>query len=125
MVLWIMEWEIMLDALNQRAKDWWNKFWEPWTACMLCMVQGDVTVLTMGHALTAGKTGLIVATIMVFSPLKRDLYNLWLIGLVTACADYFVHSSHFGAHWTEAVVTGIVTMAIVLTYEKIRGKKWN
>ena len=34
-----------------------ERFGQSWSACMLAMVQGDVSVLTFNHAIVASKTG--------------------------------------------------------------------
>ena len=38
-------------------RQWFEKFSQAWTACMLMMVQGDVTALSLYHAKVAAKTG--------------------------------------------------------------------
>jgi len=88
-----------------------EKFSEAWTACMLCMVQGDLTVISLNHAITASKTGLIAGIAVVIASYYQRINNkyglIWATGILTAIADLSVHSSHFGPDWAEAVVTGI------------------
>ena len=35
----------------------WRKYTEAFTSCMLCMVGGDLTVVSWNHVFTASKTG--------------------------------------------------------------------
>ena len=44
-----------------------RKFSEAWTACALCMVQGNLAVFTINHALIAAKTGLIAGLLVVLT----------------------------------------------------------
>ena len=86
-----------------------RKFSEAWTSCLLCMVQGDLTVISLKHAITAGKTGLLTGiAVFVLSYSKRFPYNeytlAWLTGVLTMLADMIVHPPHYIA---ESVITGI------------------
>ncbi len=90
------------------------RFREAWLACMVCMVQGDLTVLTVNHALTASKTGSIAGAAFVLLSSFRDLHKnkwavVWLISVLTMIADYIVHPTHFGPEIAEAVTTGLVS----------------
>ena len=88
-----------------------EKFSESWLACLLTMVQGDITALTIKHAFVASKTGLIMATAYLFSRLfanRQSVYlDILLTGVLTALADLIVHPTHFGPFYAEAVATGI------------------
>ena len=88
-----------------------EKFSESWLACLLTMVQGDITALTIKHAFVASKTGLIMATAYLISRLftnKQSVYlDVLLTGILTALADLIVHPTHFGPFYAEAVVTGV------------------
>jgi len=106
-----------------KIKYWIEKFIEPWTACMLCMVQGDLSVITLQHAITAGKTGVIAATVLTLTPFNNKIINYWLLGLATMGADFITHPTHFGLVWTEALVTGIIAVALAIAYDTIRNKK--
>ena len=89
---------------------------------MLCMVQGDVTVLTMAHAVTASKTGILTGIAFIIAktiPWTSKLWPIYLTGLLTAVADYIIHPGHFGAEGVEAITTGAVAMAIALLYQRI------
>ena len=52
-----------------------EKFSEAWTACMLCMVQGDLTILTLNHAYTASKTGLVAGIAIVLASYWKKINN--------------------------------------------------
>lgn len=88
-----------------------RKFSEAWTACALCMVQGNLAVFTINHALTAAKTGLIAGLLVVLTSYFQRLDNKWLLawmtGTMTTIADFVIHPTHFGDRWLEAVCTGI------------------
>lgn len=86
-----------------------RKFSEAWTSCLLCMVQGDLSVLSIKHAIVAGKTGLLTGlAVFVLSYSKRFPYNeytlAWLTGVLTMLADMIVHPPQYIA---ESVITGI------------------
>ena len=109
--------------IYNKIKNWFEKFAESWTACFFIMVQGDVTALTINHAITAGKTGFIAATVVALTPFKKDILNLWLLGIATASADYLVHPTNFGPNYAEAVLTGLGAVGIALIYERFKGKQ--
>ena len=111
-----------LDKLKILAE----RFGQSWSACMVAMVQGDLSVLTLKHAMVASKTGLIAGIAMViasFVPNQSKWFGLWLIGLFTMIADYMTHPTHFGNPMSESIVTGIGAVIIALIYEKVKGKK--
>ena len=104
---------------------WVEKFSQAWAACLLCMVQGDLTVVSMKHAMIAAKTGSLSGLAFVFAtflPWNGKWIAVWLTGIFTMLADIIIHPSHFGANWTEALVTGIVAMGIAVLFEKIFNK---
>lgn len=110
----------------QKLKLLAEKFSESWTACMLCMVQGDLTVLTLNHAYTASKTGIIAGIAIVLASYWKKVNNkyglIWLTGVLTTFADFIIHPTHFGPAWAESVVTGITAgfLAWILTNKKER-----
>ena len=96
----------------EKLKLFWQRFTEAWASCLVCMVQGDLTVLSLNHALTASKTGVTAAAAYIvlsfssrFSGSK--LAAVWLISTCTMVADFFIHPTHFGPEMAEAVVTGV------------------
>jgi len=105
-----------------KLKLWATKFGEAWTACMMVMVQGDVTVLTINHAITASKTGALaglgfVAAVHICKN-KNKWVGVWMTGMATMLADLIVHPTHFGPSWTEALVTGIGAAALCYLLER-------
>ncbi len=98
-------------SFKEKLKLLAEKFGEAWTACMVCMVQGDLTVLTLNHAITASKTGIIAGIAIVISSYWHRIDNkyglIWATGVLTAVADIVVHPSQFGPQWAEALVTGV------------------
>ena len=110
----------------EKVKLWFRKFSEAWTACMLCMAQGDLSVMNVKHAITASKTGSIAGLAFViasFFPWDIKWLGVWLTGLFTMMADIIVHPTHFGGAWTEAITTGAVAACIAFVFEKFIIKK--
>ena len=107
------------------VKIWSEKFGEAWTACMLCMVQGDVTVMTLGHALTASKTGALTGAGCVLasfvSRTRNKVADAFMTGIVTSSADIMVHPSHFGLKMSESLLTGLCAASICYL---LGDKKW-
>jgi hypothetical protein len=105
-----------------------SKFAEAWTACFVAMTRCDLSVMTVGHAIVASKTGLItgasVALLTVVPFLRGSrAASVWATGFFTVLADLVVHPSHFGAAWTEAVVTGVGAMLLAVVVERTIGWK--
>lgn len=103
---------ISVKSKMVKLKLFWRRFTEAWTSCLLCMVQGDLTVLSVNHAITASKTGFTAALAYValsysakFSGSK--IAAVWLISVCTMLADFFIHPTHFGPEMAEAVLTGL------------------
>lgn len=112
----------MLDKL----KLFWKRLSESATSCLVTMVQGNVLALTVGHWLTALKTGFMSSALYVFISffMKQDLQEnkyavAGTIGFLTAVADMFIHPSHFGGASTEAIVTGIGAGLLCLILTKV------
>ncbi len=100
-----------------------EKFTQAWSACMICMVQGDLTVLTVSHAFTASKTGLLTGiayliTIKGNGEPRSQWVAVWLTGVLTMVSDIVVHPSHFGGQWVEAFCTGIGAAALCYLWER-------
>ena len=88
---------------------------------MCAMVQGDLTVISVGHALTASKTGTLAGIAFVFtsyfSTLDNKWFAAWLTGILTMLADIMIHPTHFGANWVEAACTGLGAAILCMIYE--------
>ena len=84
---------------------------EVWLSCMLFMVQGNLSALTMNHGITALKVSLGVVTTYVVAKKILKVKNFWktivLLAAITAAIDFLVHPTHFGEAWSEAVITGL------------------
>lgn len=109
----------MLDKLRLAGR----KFSEAWTSCLLCMVQGDLSVLTIHHAMIAGKTGIYTAAavfILSFSKkFPNNEYTLaWLTGMITMFADMISHPSHI----IENLCTGLGAGLLALILSKLSKK---
>ena len=108
--------------MSKRLKLAVEKFGEAWTACMLCMVQGDLSVLTLSHVFTASKTGILTGIAIVvasFLPWTNKWIGIFLTGLFTMIADIIVHPAHFGPEWAEAACTGFGAMLLAILFEKL------
>lgn len=103
-----------------------EKFSQAWSACLLCMVQGDLTVLTMAHAFTASKTGFLTGVAYILTSagnqsVKGRWYPVWVTGVLTMLADLIVHPTHFGPHWMEAFCTGLGSAGLCFIWERSNG----
>jgi len=94
-------------------------------ACVTAMTQGDLSAVTLHHWQVATQTGLLVGLLAVlfsFTKIKdwqSTRLGITLVALVgTFVADLMVHPTHFGAVWTEALVTGLgaATLALITSY---------
>ena len=92
---------------------------------MLCMVQGDLSVLTVSHALTASKTGALAGLAYVFTSyfavVDNKWFAAWLTGVLTMVADIVVHPTHFGDNWMEAACTGLAAAILCGILERKKG----
>ena len=107
-----------------------ERFGQAWTACMVAMVQGDLTVLSLYHAKIAAKTGIVTGVAMLvasFVPWEEIRRNKWfttfLVGLFTTAADLWNHPTHFGPAWAEAAVTGVGAMILAVLYERVMERR--
>ena len=106
----------MPQVVSTKVKLLVEKFSEAWAACMICMVQGDVTVLTISHTVTASKTGALAGMGCVIasclSSKRNKTTDALLTGAVTMAADFAIHPTHFGPQLAEAALTGIVAACL-------------
>jgi integral membrane sensor domain MASE1 len=91
-----------------------HKVAEAGVACLLLMIQGQITDVTMAHLLIASKTGLLAVLpvlVITFTHYAEHLLNRWasslILGLCTFTADAVIHSSHYPGQYTEAALTGV------------------
>lgn len=90
---------------------------------MICMTQGDLSVVTWDHAFTASKTGILTGfaywlTIKGDGVPKSKYAASWLTGVLTMVADIVVHPSHFGEQWVEAFLTGAFAACLCYIWER-------
>jgi hypothetical protein len=91
-------------------------------ACMFWMVQGNLSLSSYAHWITATQTGLAAATVLQIilqvprlSPLMRGQWRAFVVtSLVVSSVDRCIHPSHFGGPWTEALATGMSAYGINL-----------
>jgi len=90
-----------------------HKVAEAGAACLVLMVQGRLSDVTLGHLLIASKTGLLAAVpvlVITFTHYARHFINRWtsslFLGICTFAADAAIHASHYPGAYTEAALTG-------------------
>jgi hypothetical protein len=104
-----------------RARIFVERFWQPTSACMMCMPGSLVNLFSTVHWMTALKTGLVtgmVALLLSLTPVAR-LYpnrygNALIVGAVTALGDAYSHANHYGFFHAEALLTGAVSASLAL-----------
>jgi len=105
-----------------------HKAVEAGAACLILMVQGHVTDLTLLHFAIATKTGLLAvspALVVSFSRYARHFVNRWtssaFFGACTFVADALSHPSHYPGDYTEALLTaaGAFAFSIAIAYTPI------
>jgi hypothetical protein len=105
-------------VIKEKLKLVTEKFSESWAACMCMMVQGDLSVLTLNHALTASKVGILTGVAMLvasFLPWNNKWLGIFLTGAFTALADSLVHMAMFPY---ESLATGAGAMLLAIVFEK-------
>jgi hypothetical protein len=98
-----------------------ERFWQPTSACMMCMPGSLGNVLSQAHWLTAFRTGLltgVLALLLSFTPVAR-LYgnrfgNAAVVGAITALGDAYSHPNHYGFLHAEALLTGAASATLAL-----------
>ena len=117
----------MGSRLTLIFRQWFEKFSQAWSACMLMMVQGDVTALSLYHAKVAAKTGSLAGIGFViaaqFGAANNPWLSAWIIGIITMFADIFIHPTHFGPAWAEAACTGLGAALLCALFDTIWRKK--
>ena len=108
-----------------RVKLFVERFWQPTSACMMCMPGSLANVWSAVHWTIALRTGLltgVLALLLSFTPVAR-LYpnrygNALVVGAITAFGDAYSHPNHYGFLHAEALLTGAVSaaLAVVASY---------
>lgn len=93
-------------------------------ACMFWMVQGDLRLLTTEHWKVGFQTALLGSTILTLieiSPSKfllaGRLREFVVTSLIISMVDHFVHPSHFGGPYAEAIATGLTAVGINMSID--------
>ena len=110
----------MISKLKQSCE----KLVESFTACGLMMVQGDLSIFTLKHFLTAAEVGALTAMAYFVSlslNFKFPYAPLFLTGVFTAIADWIIHDPMFPY---ESLATGVCAVVIAGVYDKLRGREW-
>ena len=112
--------------MKEKLKIFWRRIVEATSSCLMMMTQGKILAITIGHWVTALKTGfltgIMAVAVAIFGNQKMQ-DNKFVIsgitGFLTAIADLIVHPSHFGGPNTEAIVTGIGAGLLCLALSQI------
>jgi hypothetical protein len=108
-----------------------HKAVEAGAVCLVLMVQGDLTAITLAHLAVATKTGLLAvvpALVVTYTKQARHLLNRWtasaFLGVCTFLADAAIHASHYPGEYTEAALTGVgaFVFSLAVSYTPV-GKK--
>jgi hypothetical protein len=98
-----------------------ERFWQPTSACMMCMPGSLGNLWSATHWLTALQTGLVtgmLALLISFTPLaslyRRRTGNAAIVGGLTAIGDAYSHPNHYGFLHAEALLTGAISAALAL-----------
>ena len=102
-----------------RARLFVERFWQPTSACMMCMPGSLGNLWSATHWLTALQTGLVtgvLALLISFTPLARlyrpRLGNAAIVGGLTAFGDAYAHPNHYGFLHAEALLTGAISAVL-------------
>ena len=94
-----------------RLKLFTNKFSLAWIACILVMVQGNISIINLNHVMTAAKTGVLTGLIVVAMSFIKWQFKFKLpLFVFIGCfiGDLIAHPTHFGNWYSEALVTALV-----------------
>ena len=96
--------------------------------CMILMVQGNLSGLTLGHVGIASQTGLLAVVPVLGVTLTRyarHLTNRWMssvfLAVCTFVADAAIHASHYPGAYTEAAFTavGAFVFSVAVSYTPV------
>jgi hypothetical protein len=90
-------------------------------ACMFWMVQGDLRLLKLAHWHKGLQTAFVSSSVLliIYIIKPNNLFNgryakALLNALVVMTVDRFIHPSHFGGEFGEAIVTGITAACLTI-----------
>lgn len=99
-------------------------------SCLTMMVQGQMLDLSLHHwqvALTTGAGAGILGVIFSIGFLKQYKDTKYFAALsvfvATFCADIWVHPTHFGGPFTEALYTAACAALISILVSIVKGKR--
>lgn len=102
--------EIFVAALAFYSQQMLSVFF----ACMFWMVQGDFRLITAKHWITGFETALTGASVLSLLAVSRlgflfkgKARSFFVSSIVVSLIDRFIHPSHFGGPYAEALVTGV------------------
>lgn len=117
-------------SITLRGKIFFRHLVQASVACLTLMVQGNFAEATLGHwqvALTTGSGAGLLAVIFSIKPLDKWIDNKWYTALsafvATFCADIWVHPTHFGSPFSEALYTAAGAALISLLVSFVNNKK--
>ncbi len=106
--------------IKEKVIIFFRRLSEATPACLLVMVRGDLSGLTLAHWETALRTGAITGAVLVlvsFMESKSWLHNRYvtgaLTGIATAASDFIVHPAAISA---EAIITGASAAVLCVLY---------
>ena len=109
--------------IKEKVAIFFRRLSEATPACLLVMVHGDLSALTLAHWETALRTGAITGAVLVlvsFMESKKWLHNRYvtgaLTGIATTASDFIVHPAAISA---EAIITGAAAAVLCVLYSFI------
>jgi hypothetical protein len=116
----------MYSQAVKKFKILYQKISEVTPSCLLMMVQGDLSAITLTHWIKAFSTGTLTAIGMIllsFIKSNKEFYeNKYLLAgltsIVTMIVDYKIHPSHYSGNYTEALMTGLAAGIICFIMTK-------
>lgn len=112
--------------MHRQTFDCSEKFAEAWLSCMVFMVEGNLSALTVDHVISALKLStsatLAYAALQLAFHRSNPFLNICLMGAITALMDFNIHPTHFGPVWAEAVATGGGTMLLGFLVRLLKGQ---
>ncbi len=101
---------------KRRVAIFFQRFWQPTSACMTCMPGSWGYVMSAEHWTIAIRTGLatgVLAILLTFTPAAR-LYtnrygNALVVGVLTMFGDAYSHANHYDIPYAEPILTGVTS----------------
>jgi hypothetical protein len=110
-------------VIKEKVIIFFRRLSEATPACLLVMVRGDLSAMTLAHWEAALRTGAITGAVLVlvsFMESKKWLHNRYvtgaLTGIATAASDFIAHPASISA---EAIITGACAAVLCVLYSFI------